>query len=201
MQCCRRAPRCEMDARARTRQLHACLPGRLFRSRTISFSPTQYFDFLLSLHCIMDVPDVHHLKSGEVNLGVSVLHACPATLAHASDNVDLDHGCPVPGRRRHRRRLAYNDRQLHRTSAHKLQALHKRAHAYPQANRVTDKLTHVHDRIYCCRSGSAADTQASCMAIVCFYSNDGMFAGRSRHCPLLPPNVRVRTLHQVPITE
>lgn len=29
-----------------------------------------------------------------------------------------------------------------------------------QANRVTDKLTHIHDRIYCCRSGSAADTQA-----------------------------------------
>jgi len=28
------------------------------------------------------------------------------------------------------------------------------------ANRVTDKLTCVHDRIYCCRSGSAADTQA-----------------------------------------
>jgi len=28
------------------------------------------------------------------------------------------------------------------------------------ANRVSDKLTHVHDRIYCCRSGSAADTQA-----------------------------------------
>lgn len=28
------------------------------------------------------------------------------------------------------------------------------------ANRVTDKLTKVSDRIYCCRSGSAADTQA-----------------------------------------
>ncbi|KAA1466243.1 20S proteasome subunit [Dentipellis sp. KUC8613] len=28
------------------------------------------------------------------------------------------------------------------------------------ANRVTDKLTQLHDRIYCCRSGSAADTQA-----------------------------------------
>lgn len=28
------------------------------------------------------------------------------------------------------------------------------------ANRVTDKLTRVHDRIWCCRSGSAADTQA-----------------------------------------
>jgi hypothetical protein len=29
-----------------------------------------------------------------------------------------------------------------------------------QANRVTDKLTYLSDRIYCCRSGSAADTQA-----------------------------------------
>ena len=28
------------------------------------------------------------------------------------------------------------------------------------ANRVTDKLTQLHERIYCCRSGSAADTQA-----------------------------------------
>jgi 20S proteasome subunit beta 1 len=28
------------------------------------------------------------------------------------------------------------------------------------ANRVTDKLTKVSSKIYCCRSGSAADTQA-----------------------------------------
>eukprot|EP01104_Vermistella_antarctica_P000616 TRINITY_DN10767_c0_g1_i1.p1 TRINITY_DN10767_c0_g1~~TRINITY_DN10767_c0_g1_i1.p1 ORF type:complete len:244 (-),score=44.84 TRINITY_DN10767_c0_g1_i1:76-807(-) len=28
------------------------------------------------------------------------------------------------------------------------------------ANRVSDKVTSVHDRIFCCRSGSAADTQA-----------------------------------------
>ena len=28
------------------------------------------------------------------------------------------------------------------------------------ANRVTDKITKINDRIYCCRSGSAADTQA-----------------------------------------
>ncbi|ELR23376.1 beta1 proteasome1D, putative [Acanthamoeba castellanii str. Neff] len=28
------------------------------------------------------------------------------------------------------------------------------------ANRTSDKLTPVHDKIYCCRSGSAADTQA-----------------------------------------
>lgn len=29
------------------------------------------------------------------------------------------------------------------------------------ANRVTDKLTMLHERVYCCRSGSAADTQVS----------------------------------------
>lgn len=28
------------------------------------------------------------------------------------------------------------------------------------ANRVTDKITRITDQIYCCRSGSAADTQA-----------------------------------------
>jgi len=28
------------------------------------------------------------------------------------------------------------------------------------ANRVTDKLTRITDKIYCCRSGSSADTQA-----------------------------------------
>ena len=28
------------------------------------------------------------------------------------------------------------------------------------ANRVTDKLTQLQDKIWCCRSGSAADTQA-----------------------------------------
>ncbi|KAM4036568.1 proteasome subunit beta type-6 [Anomaloglossus baeobatrachus] len=33
------------------------------------------------------------------------------------------------------------------------------------ANRVTDKLTPVHDRIFCCRSGSAADTQAIADAV------------------------------------
>jgi len=37
--------------------------------------------------------------------------------------------------------------------------------AHAQANRVTDKLTHIHDRVYCCRSGSAADTQAVADAV------------------------------------
>jgi len=38
-------------------------------------------------------------------------------------------------------------------------------HANVKANRVTDKLTHIHDRVYCCRSGSAADTQAVADAV------------------------------------
>ncbi|MGH0183413.1 UNVERIFIED_CONTAM: hypothetical protein FKN15_011918 [Acipenser sinensis] len=33
------------------------------------------------------------------------------------------------------------------------------------ANRVTDKLTQIHDQIFCCRSGSAADTQAIADAV------------------------------------
>ncbi|XP_038860737.1 proteasome subunit beta type-6-like [Salvelinus namaycush] len=33
------------------------------------------------------------------------------------------------------------------------------------ANRVTDKLTPIHDHIFCCRSGSAADTQAVADAV------------------------------------
>ena len=37
-------------------------------------------------------------------------------------------------------------------------------------NRVTDKLTPVTDRIYCCRSGSAADTQ--CIADIVKYNLD-----------------------------
>ncbi|KAL8176977.1 UNVERIFIED_CONTAM: Proteasome subunit beta type-6 [Gekko kuhli] len=33
------------------------------------------------------------------------------------------------------------------------------------ANRVTDKLTQIHEHIFCCRSGSAADTQAIAEAV------------------------------------
>ena len=36
------------------------------------------------------------------------------------------------------------------------------------ANRVSDKLTPLHDRIMCCRSGSAADTQAVADAVVTY---------------------------------
>lgn len=48
------------------------------------------------------------------------------------------------------------------------------------ANRVTDKLTQVHDTIWCCRSGSAADTQA--VADIVQYQL-GMFAMRNGKPP------------------
>ena len=48
------------------------------------------------------------------------------------------------------------------------------------ANRVTDKLTRVADTIWCCRSGSAADTQA--VADIVQYQL-GMFAMRNGKPP------------------
>ncbi|KAJ0166660.1 Proteasome subunit beta type-1 [Colletotrichum tanaceti] len=49
------------------------------------------------------------------------------------------------------------------------------------ANRVTDKLTQVHDTIWCCRSGSAADTQA--VADIVQYQL-GMYAMRNGKPPM-----------------
>ncbi|GFP59541.1 proteasome subunit beta type-1 [Trichoderma asperellum] len=49
------------------------------------------------------------------------------------------------------------------------------------ANRVTDKLTRVHDTIWCCRSGSAADTQA--VADIVQYQL-GLFAMQSGKPPM-----------------
>lgn len=64
---------------------------------------------------------------------------------------------------------------------HLLLILHVSLPLYPsQANRVTDKLTHISDRIYCCRSGSAADTQAVA-DIVSYYSS--MFATQHSEQP------------------
>ncbi|KAJ3550633.1 hypothetical protein NMY22_g350 [Coprinellus aureogranulatus] len=71
----------------------------------------------------MNRAEVDRLKSGEVNLGTSIMA------------VQFDGGVVIGADSR------------------------TTTGAYI-ANRVTDKLTHVHDRIYCCRSGSAADTQA-----------------------------------------
>ncbi|KZT12833.1 20S proteasome subunit [Laetiporus sulphureus 93-53] len=71
----------------------------------------------------METIDIAHLKSGEINLGTSIMA------------VQFKDGVVVGADSR-------------TTSGSYI------------ANRVTDKLTHIHDRIYCCRSGSAADTQA-----------------------------------------
>ena len=45
------------------------------------------------------------------------------------------------------------------------------------ANRVTDKLTRLTDRIYVCRSGSAADTQNLSMYVVWFLEQHAMELG------------------------
>ncbi|KAG6378857.1 20S proteasome subunit [Boletus reticuloceps] len=76
----------------------------------------------------MDHIDMDRLKTGEVNLGTSIMA------------VQFDGGVVVGADSR-------------TTTGSYI------------ANRVTDKLTHVHDRIYCCRSGSAADTQAIADAV------------------------------------
>lgn len=71
--------------------------------------------------------DMDHLKSGEVNLGTSIM------AIKIKDGVILGADS--------------------RTTTGAF-----------IANRVTDKLTHLHDQIWCLRSGSAADTQAVCDA-------------------------------------
>ncbi|PVU94427.1 hypothetical protein BB561_002560 [Smittium simulii] len=58
------------------------------------------------------------------------------------------------------------------------------------ANRVTDKITQIHDRIFCCRSGSAADTQAIA-DIVQLHTQ--MFAVQSEE---LPPVKAVASIFQ-----
>ncbi|KAK4688219.1 hypothetical protein P7C73_g1896, partial [Tremellales sp. Uapishka_1] len=88
--------------------------------------------------------DIGHLKKGEVNLGTSIMA------------VQFDGGVVIGADSRTT------------TGSYIVSVLLSYTSIYPadpgmsslQANRVTDKLTHIHDRIYCCRSGSAADTQA-----------------------------------------
>jgi len=45
------------------------------------------------------------------------------------------------------------------------------------ANRTSDKITAVHDRIFCCRSGSAADTQAIADYVAWFLDMHGVEIG------------------------
>lgn len=51
------------------------------------------------------------------------------------------------------------------------------------ANRVTDKITFIHERIACCRSGSAADTQAIA-DIVSYYTDMHALEMEEKHPPV-----------------
>ncbi|KAI0033777.1 nucleophile aminohydrolase [Vararia minispora EC-137] len=95
----------------------------------------------------MNTVDVQQLKSGEVNLGTSIMA------------VQFEGGVVVGADSR-------------TTTGSYI------------ANRVTDKLTYVHDRIYCCRSGSAADTQAVADIVHYYLQTFTQFIGR-------PPTVHI----------
>jgi len=93
--------------------------------------------------------EIQHLKSGEVNLGTSIMA------------VQFKDGVIIGADSR-------------TTTGSYI------------ANRVTDKLTHIHDRIYCCRSGSAADTQAIADIVHYYLQMYSQTAGE-------PPSVRIAT--------
>lgn len=75
---------------------------------------------------------------------------------------DLHHGSRIRWRSDYRRRLQNQLRvcmYLHGVGQHMVMAAPFPCSVYV-ANRVSDKLTEISERIYCCRSGSSADTQA-----------------------------------------
>ena len=84
------------------------------------------------------IKNMASLKPGEMNLGVKIKII-----------VDDNHGSHFCRRCSCRGRFQDNNR-----------IIYWYFFLVISANRVTDKLTQVHDKIFCCRSGSAADTQA-----------------------------------------
>lgn len=133
-------------------------------------------------HCGLQDNGVQDLADGEVSTGVST---CPGSVSSV-DTPNVEHDrvsdpsfCPLLSddhhrgrlrrRRRHRGRFPHDHRVrttvflgfLGENFGLCFNVLSRSSHfsAYI-ANRVTDKLTKVCDNIYCCRSGSAADTQA-----------------------------------------
>ncbi|KAF3481826.1 uncharacterized protein GIQ15_04585 [Arthroderma uncinatum] len=93
--------------------------------------------------------DMEHLKKGEVKyvLPVSPIASTPANLYIQSWYID-------------ERRLTRDSMAINFKDGVILGADSRTTTGSYIANRVTDKLTQVHDTIWCCRSGSAADTQA-----------------------------------------
>ena len=57
-------------------------------------------------------------------------------------------------------------------------------------NRVTDKIAKIHNRVYCCRSGSAADTQVR--TLLNFYSRN--LTNSRKTCPtsIRPDQLRIK---------
>lgn len=111
-----------------------------------------------TLVCVLPL-NTHHHRHLFANGALS------DTFIHQQICADLDHGRSIRWWRHSWRRQPNDDRELHRAFRLVYHTLTEnreltRSYTRKKANRVTDKLTYVHDRIYCCRSGSAADTQA-----------------------------------------
>ena len=117
----------EADGPPETDDERSRLVSSTIRHKLQSVLPQYYVDHA-TIDSLVSLPDgihvdMNHLKSGEVNLGTSIM------AINFRDGVILGADSRTT------------------TGAY-------------IANRVTDKLTQVHDTIWCCRSGSAADTQA-----------------------------------------
>lgn len=91
-------------------------------------------------------PDISHLKSGEVNLGVSYRPLPPSSRSNQPKRANTRYTQTSI------MAVAFNGGVVVGADSRTTTG------AYI-ANRVTDKLTYLHERVYCCRSGSAADTQ------------------------------------------
>lgn len=98
--------------------------------------------------------DMNHLKSGEVKFVLSSVSVDLANLSQSRNlDVSLDRSSLRPSIDDSSMAINFKDGVI-------LGADSRTTTGAYIANRVTDKLTQVHDTIWCCRSGSAADTQA-----------------------------------------
>ncbi|EEY16341.1 proteasome component PRE3 [Verticillium alfalfae VaMs.102] len=138
--------------------------------------------------------DMDRLKKGEVNLGTSMYDPPRPRPALNNSDISSQHGSHIQGRR-HSRYAEHShgkaataiyvcgttrDLRADSTPPHAGADSRTTTGSYI-ANRVTDKLTRVHDTIWCCRSVSSADTQA--VADIVQYQL-GMYPMRNRKPPM-----------------
>ena len=98
----------------------------------------------------MQTVDMQQLKAGEVNLGVRIsfqrIHLAPKWLTTSIPLLlDLHHGRAVQRRRSHRRRLADDNRELHRQS-HRLYTLSPHTLTYTITGQSSDGQAHARPR-------------------------------------------------------